>query len=332
MSERIRTILAVAALTVMIWVWADLEQMDEGKTQIPVKIVLPPQSDFDVRSRSADRVTVSFRGPKGEIKGLMESADALVCRFDLTAPKTGTIILHTDKGFGHWSDRRVFVTDVVPPEITVELDRRVPIRVLVKPVVTGATVEGKATADPAFVTATVMESQAEAFPEDTRFVVAPLDITSIPENPELARAVALERRLQGGTGGKVLSDVVFDPDRVKVSARLESTIIPKDLGRFPITVGGLPETWNRYRIVFRDDAERLVPLKVRGPKPVVESLAPEDIRVELVLTADDKPDPGSWIPGRLVVVGLPAGVEVEGELPGIDFNLVQKASDAPPGP
>jgi len=72
-------------------------------------------------------------------------------------------------------------------------------------------------------------------------------------------------------------------------------------------------------------------LEVEGPTPAVERLKAQDIRVQLVLTADDKPNPGSWLPREPVVVGLPPGVKLVKPLPTVNFNL-EKHNEKPPAP
>ncbi|MFO8014858.1 MAG: hypothetical protein R6X20_16335 [Phycisphaerae bacterium] len=104
----------------------------------------------------------------------------------------------------------------------------------------------------------------------------------------------------------------------------------RNLGRFPILIAAPPEVLNRYRVVFQQDAERWVELEVEGPGPAVERLTPQDIRVQLVLTEDDKPNPGSWLPGQPVVVGLPPSVKLARPLRPVNFNLEKVAEKATP--
>ena len=333
MSERLRTILAVAVLTGAIWVWADIEQTaPPSEAQVPVKVTVPP--DYVVLGVAPKELTVRFSGPKGEVQNLTASPEEMVCRLELKESdlKKDRLVLHARDGFRHWP-ARVVVTDIrsehdgaVDSDVIVRLSRLVNIKVRVEPRITGAVVSA-ATAQPAEVTARVAESDLKALPEARRVAVALLAVSSIPSNPQVERDVALEPRL-GGAGG---IEATFDPPIVKVTARLESAFVTKSLGRFPILIATPPEMLNRYRIVFQPGAERYVELEVQGPAPDIEHLNPQDIRVQLVLTADDKPDPDSWLPGKPVVVGLPPGVKLVKALPTVNFNL-EKPSEKPPAP
>jgi len=333
MSERIRTILAVAVLTGAIWVWADIEQTaPPSETLVPVKVTVPP--DYVVLGVAPKELTVRFSGPKGEIQNLTASPEEMVCRLELKESdlKKDRLVIHARDGFRHWP-ARVAVTDVrgehdgvVDSDVIIRISRLVNLKVRVEPRITGA-VASAATAQPSEVTARVAESDLKALPEARRVAVALLAVSSVPSNPQVERDVALEPRL-GGAGG---IEATFDPPIVKVTARLESAFVTKSLGRFPILVAAPPEMLNRYRIVFQPGTERYVELEVQGPAPDIERLSPQDIRVQLILTADDKPEPASWIPGKLVVEGLPPGVKLVKALPTVNFNL-EKPGDKPPAP
>jgi len=335
MSETIKTILAVTVLTAALWVWADLEQPAEPEEVVPVRVKVPAE-DYVVRSIVPEQVTVKLKGPRGAIQELRALPEEMACKFELTESelKEPRRVLHARDGFRHWAARRIFVTDVksehdgvVDGDIIVRVDHMIRVKVRVEPKVTGA-VAAVATVQPAEVTARVSESEWKALPEAKRHAVAPLAVSSIPANPQIEREVPLERKLGGPDG----IEATFDPPIVKVTAKLESAMVVKSLGRFPILLAAPPEMLTRWHVVFQAGVERYVELEIQGPGPDVERLLAQDVRVELVLTADDKPDPASWLPGKLVVVGLPPGVKLTKPLPTVNFNLEKPNSDKPPAP
>jgi len=334
MSERIRTFLAVAVLTIAVWVWTDLEQTGEGEDLVPVVINGPP--DFQIRNINPKQLTVKYEGPKGELESLNASLKDRVCRFNLTEAelKSSPLVLPARDGFRHWIGRHIAVTEVrdehgatFDGKIYANASRLVAVekvRVIVQ--VTGAVTKA-ATADPHEVTARVAEADLDRLPKSKYFVVAPLNIDVVPESLKVEQKVTLDRRLGGPDG----IDATFDPPTVTVSAPLESAVTKKALGRLPILISAPPEMLNRYRIVFQPEADRWVELEVEGPTPAVERLKAQDIRVQLVLTADDKPNPGSWLPREPVVLGLPPGVKLVKPLPTVNFNL-EKHNAKPPAP
>jgi len=328
MNERIRTLLAVVVLTAVIWVWADLELSREETFDVPVVVSVPP--DYLVRRVTPDHVFVKFKGPKGEIDELRTTPDALACRITLAGAdlKTGRVVARAADGFDHWKPYRVNLVGIMDEtgqvtsgEVIVELDRLVRLRVPVKPIITGYTVTGQPTVDPPEVTTVVAESALAALPEAKRYASARLAVTAVPKDSQIEQNVALEPRL-GGTDG---IEAAFEPTTVRVTAQLESTLSTKALTQIAILIAGPPEMLNTYDVVFQEDADRLIDLKVQGPRQLVEPLTGQDVRVELVLAPDDRPtSEGTWIPRVPKIFGLPVGVEVVGPLPTINFNLKKR--------
>jgi len=165
-------------------------------------------------------------------------------------------------------------------------------------------------------------------PEAKRYAVARLVVSAVPQEQPVEQEVALESRL-GGTEG---IEATFNPPAVQVTARLESTVSSKTLTQIPILITGPPEMLNAYQVVFQEDAVRLMDLKIQGPRQSVEPLTAKDVRVELVLTPDDRPtEEGAWIPRVPKILGLPANVEMVGPVPTINFNL-KRRKEAPAEP
>ena len=336
MSERLRSILAVIVLTIAVWVWADLEQPEPGTWQVPVRVFVP--ADYVVRSVTPELVTVKFKGPLGEIQNLRASPEDMVCRFDLSEAqlKNSRVTLHARDGFSHWGARRVHVLaiederiDVADRDIQVVVDRmtrlkNVPVAVNVPPGVLASV----SPPDPPRVTARVAESQLRGLAADKQVAIALLPVERLSENQEILLDLALEPRLGGPNG----IEAAFDPSFVKVTAKLQSKPITKSFPRVPVFISATEDVLRKYRIIFQQPENDLwVDLEVQGPAPDVERLKAQDLRVLLVVTSQHTPNPGSWLPGELTVVGLPPNVKLSKPLPAINFNL-EKSAEKPPAP
>lgn len=336
MSETIRSILAVIVLTIAVWVWADLEQPEPGAWEVPVRVFVP--TDYVVRSVTPESLTVKFKGPVGEIRDLKASPEEMVCRFDLSESqlKSNRITLHARDGFRHWSKRRVDVvaieearTDVADRDITVVVDRlirlkNVPVVVTVPPGVLASVTPP----DPPRVTARVAESQLRGLPAAKQVAVALVPVERLSENQEVPLDLALEPRL-GGTDG---IEAAFEPSFIKVTAKLQSKPVTKSFPRVPVFISATEDVLRKYRIVFQQPENDLwVDLEVQGPAPDVERLKPQDLRVLLIVTSQHTPNPGSWLPGELSVMGLPPNVKLTKPLPAVNFNL-EKPVEKPPTP
>ena len=332
-AERIKTFLAVTVLTVAVWVWADLEQTGTRETVVPVEFTVP--RNYRIRSVQPQQLTVTLKGPEGELQGLDADPEEKVCRFSLAEAdlRSSPLLMPAREGLRHLNERRIAVSEVRDAEgqafdgkIHAEVIHLVEVPdVRVQVQVTGA-VASAASARPHTVTARVAEPDLRNVPENQRYAVAPLNVETLPENLQVEQEVTLDRHLGGPDG----IEARFDPPIVTVSAHLQAAVTTRNLGRFPILIAAPPEVLNRYRVVFQQDAERWVELEVEGPGPAVERLRPEDIRVQLVLTEDDKPNPESWLPSQPVVVGLPAGVKLTQPLRPVNFNLEKHAEKASP--
>jgi len=334
MSERIRSILAVIVLTIAVWVWADLEQPKPGETQVPVKVIVP--ADYVVRSVTPEYVTVKFMGPLGQVEDLKTSPEDNVCRFVLTEAdlKASRLTLHARDGFRHLAKRRIVVTSIKDDhdeasdrDIQIVVDHMarlndIPVTVSVPQGVQASV----SPPEPARVSARVAESLLLKVPAAKQSAVALLPVDRLSENQEVTLDVPLEPRLGGADG----VEAVFEPSFVKITAKLQSKPITKVFPRMPVLISATEDVLRKYRIVFQQPENDLwVELEVQGPAPDVEKLKAQDLRVLLVLTSQHTPNPGSWLPGELTVVGLPPNVRLAKPLPAINFNL-EKPPEKPP--
>ncbi len=335
MSERVRTVLAVALLTATLWVWTDLEQQDTATLTVPVRVIPPTGYDVVERTVTPDAVRVTVRGRRGEIQQLKANEEVKVCRFTLTGEDIvdGRATLRTREGFRHWLDLGVTVSEIrtetgeVNAEVRARLVRFVRVTVPVEIEVQGATAAAKA-AQPASVTAVVTEANLAAVPEMRRHALAVLRIEAMPEDAEVTREVSLEPRLGGRDG----MEAKFEPPIVTVTARLESAVIQKTLPPLPVEVAGPLLVLGTYRVVFQEDASRVVHVKVEGPPKVVDPLTERQVQVQLELTPEDRPAvQGAWLSRVPVVYGLPPGVRLAEPLSTINFNL-ERRDAAPPAP
>jgi hypothetical protein len=336
MSERIRSILAVIVLTIAVWVWADLEQPKPGETQVPVRIIVP--ADYVVRSVSPESLTVKFVGPLGQVEDLKTSPQDNVCRFALSEAdlKSSRLTLRARDGFRHLAKRRIAVTSIKDDhdeasdrDIQVVVDRIARLKDV--PVVVSVPQGVQASVSPpqpARVNACVAESLLQKVPAAKRSAVALLPVDRLSENQEVTLDVPLDPRL-GGTDGV---EAAFEPSFVKITAKLQSKPTTKLFPRMPVLISATEDVLRKYHIVFQQPMNDLwVELEVQGPAPDVERLKAQDLRVLLIVTSQHTPNPGSWLPGELTVVGLPPNVKLAKPLPAVNFNL-EKPAEKPPAP
>jgi hypothetical protein len=337
MKQAIRTFLAVAFLTLVIWVWADLEQQTDETFFVPVEVQVP--AGFEVAKVSPDRLKVKVRGPSAEIRGLMETGpgkpNRRVCRLLLTDPgklAPGTVRVRAVEGFRHWDENRVVPLAVLTlddkplEDVTVEVEHLVQVRVPVEVRVVGAVVKAAAS-QPAEVTATVSESRFQALAPAKRKAVAVVKVSALPPDLQIREKVPLELGLGGAEGVRA----AFDPRIVEVTATIESASATKTLAQVPVAIAAPPDVLRTYDVVFQDESVLLVDLRVEGPRELVEPLTPGQVGLWLALTAADKPvEEGPWIGRVPQASGLPPGVRLAEPPPTINFNLKRRESPRAP--
>ncbi len=327
MKSQIRTFLAVALLTVTIWVWADLEQVQQTGIVVENVEVLVPQN-YEIERISPARLKVVIEARQREIQDLRHSPELHEARFDLRDREIAdeSLSLPVVEGFRHWAGVRIVEilegeSDRRVDQVTVALDRQTQVPVPVRVNVLGATATD-ASAIPPEVTATVSASDLAELPEGKRYARATVEVKAMQPGRLIEEAVALEPRLGGADG----IPARFSPPRVLVRATLESALKTQTLKGVRVVLVVSPDKLKDYEIVFQDDAPPgPVELEVEGRPALVEPLTPEKLSLQVIINPDDKPVEGAWIGRDPMVVGLPPGVTVVGRLPTVNFNLKRRA-------
>jgi hypothetical protein len=330
MKEALRTLPAVLILTLAIWVWADREQIRPGEEPVPVQINLPAGTDYVAGRPAPPNVMVKYEGPSAQVARMRRNGKEWRAILNLSEAQlhTGPLELDAAEGFAHWADTRVKVLEVKPRQVTVRLDRVLRETVPIVPTVPNAELAAPPTAEPSEATVVVTESEWARVPKEQRFVraVAPLPKDTGDETTFTLPAT-LERRLGGPSGIEITFE---DPPEVKVSVRLKvSPPVPLTIPEVDVRVTSLPEDFNRYRVTFPEDTDRVVDVHVVGPRERLTGVTKESIQVILEILPTDKPQP-EGISRRLRVQGLPPGVTLDPEKPlkSIRFNL-EKIEDTP---
>jgi len=341
MSDRVKTFLAVAFLTVLVWVAIDFEVAEHLQCTIHDITVHAPGPDYTVQvvRPSSGKIDVTFTGPRGQISKLKVTPEEQVFRYAMSESESrvGLLSIAVAKGFEHLNDKRIVVKGADPEHIEVMVDRlirleKVPVHI--GSVIGAVLAEGKKPrVEPETVEATAAQTALAKLTATSHFATATVDLsgTDIPEGGgALTRNIVLDKYLDGN------KDVpaTFQPDTVTVTLFVESSLLTKVLQDVPVRVSGPPEVIDKYEIVFRGEpGVPAINLKVSGPRDIVGSLLPREVYVYLEVTAVDKPEeePG---PGllRQPRVFLPPGIKLVEQPPPIRFNLKLRGDKlTPPG-
>ena len=336
-----RTFFWVAAITVLVWIYADMEQA--GDLSLRVNIHLHTGSQTDVTILGDTEVVVSFdvRGSQGnrrrfqrrleerpQVRYDLSSEEALRPGKPLTIPTER--ILERTLGI---TQAGLTLVSASPGSLTVHLDKLLGKDLPVRFVPRGAELEGTAKITPPRIKIRVgqtawkeIESRIAGDPdrEKPELETFPTDLTTAKSGGK----VEIVRNIKG-------IDVDLDINQVTVQFKIKSFPQEKSL-MVPIRVlcpaawydkGGI---WSDYKLDRKDPAEWRVEITVRGSPTYLEKLRSQKPYAYVVLTEDDTRETGVY-PPRAVTIELPRDMDVTlvAPPPPVHLRLV-KRKGAPP--
>lgn len=345
-----RNLLWVALITVLIWVYADMESTSEQEFHATLRLTTGKSQNLMLLggngAPSDIPLTFSLRGTHN---GLQAFQDWLrdrgsVLTYDVSdyTPSKTPISERAATVLSRVADltkRGLTLASAEPAAVGFRLDKRIRrdnIPVDFKPI--GGKLAGLATIKPSRVSISLSESawsEIEKLPEDQRKLWAkPVDLKTLPLDKPFMVEVIPSIVVQAD---KPPIHVDPDPDSVQVEVQVQEMVqtrLFKITPRILLPVNWTEdETWSEYRLVRSPtDKTWTREITVRGPKADIDGLKPEDIDAYVMLGEDDK-KPVASFPPREVTVRFPPNVNVEivGEKPTVSFKLEKRnASPTPP--
>jgi hypothetical protein len=334
-----RSLLWVALVTVLIWVYADIEFTDVREFHLTVRLHTAMPKNMVLRDRRDVEVAVKVRGNWTELARFRDWLDVngSVIRYDpsdthgLGKRPISTIEVF-DKFPVHVTGG-VTIVSCMPSQIDIDLipaDQR-PLRV--EFVYTGAIVDPNFRIVPDRVTARASQEQWKRI-EALLEANAPVLKTSIVDLSRVATDRPLSVEVIPAIAGV---PVEVHPGSVEVTVRNVQKIETKS---FQVAIHVLTPptwpndgTWKDYSLLGRDGTvEWQKTVQVSGPKKDIDQLTPARIQAYVVLTDDDKKPISSWS-NREVLLRFPDNLQVAltGTKPTVYFRL-EKRGPAPTPP
>ena len=311
--DKIGTFFVVSLITVVIWLYAEGENLGEYTLPVMVKFVGPGGTEVAITPRNAESIDVTFRASKSQLNDFNAAIDQ------------GPILLEAPPLSGN---------DLV--QRTIDLDTALDQSALGT---IGISIQNT---DPPRIDVTAQPVLLEEMPilveygdsDDVRFAKPPTTdpvAVSIALPAELARSAtgrsviarldpADLRRLEIGVPQTLnvpleLPDDLespwqrITPDRVDVSFTIVKQTDTTPVERVPINLSVPPLMLQRYSIELPIDQMTLPKVVVEGPRDEIERIKsqPTLIRAEIRLTGDDLARGATT---ATVVIGTPPGVTV----------------------
>jgi len=340
--QHVSRLIWVVFITILVWVWADLEQTKTQDVTAVVKVVPPPDSDIRIEEPGPEGVQVHFtvRGPQGRInefrRRLREDSEAgnETAAAVQAEPSWGEAKqLTTTQVLNQWYRlRQASLTAEMPDleSIQVRLDRwlKAEATVRLRTSDDAALVEPSEAPAAIKVEIRVPASRYSEVKDDLVVLTEVVDLTDEPQGKDITRSVKLQKRI-----GDVPIQIVGE-NEVEVTFRIGERTMPKTF-TVPVQVLGPRDVLNRiaregYTLVLDPNIPQEWRLKVviRGPRKEVEKVDDKKIHAFVSITEDDLTPVGSY-PYKDVTIALPPdrpGLKIEEpKQPRVWFRF-----DAPP--
>ena len=321
-----RTLLPVMLVTVLIWVYADLEFTDTEDFSAKLQLTTGRSNRLELLSANELVVTFTLRGNRSGLDAFRQKLadrDSLIT-FDVSAGRSagdhGLSLVDILAGATDVDEAGLAVADASPEMINARLDRQLHVSVPVDFVHSNATlVEQPKLTMGILVAESRWKDILQAHPKPT-LKTANVDLKDQPSGKQ----VPVEATVLAFIG-----DLPVRPDQetvtfnVEISQRTATRSIPVTV--LVTTPPAWQETWRQYDLLRKDPLEWRPKITVGGAKQDLDQLQPDHVHAFVVLTEDDKKPVDSWLE-REVEFRLPKGLDIRliGEKPTVNFKLEKR--------
>jgi hypothetical protein len=336
----------VAAVTVLIWVYADMDVAEDRTFRAAVELTTVASSQVEILTPRQAEVKFTLRGTRKSLRTFQEQLDQKGGRIDYDVsgdyqPGTNSVSAEDVINQAEILSRlNLSMLSSAPSYINFTLDKRVTADAEVQFDYTGANLTQEPIVEPSRVKIRLAQMDLDALRKD------------LPE----AQPLVLKTRqvnLAGAPAGR--------PETQQVEVRLPATKFPAELEPKSVSVtyqinqrtttqkitvsvqvlcpaswAGETGIWSDYMLVRQDPLEWKPEIEVTGPRQDLEKLKAEMVEAYLPLTDLDTRPTTSWLTGTVRYV-FPAGmnVQVVGDKPVVHYRLDKRAERpaiAPPPP
>ncbi len=340
-SQQWRVWLWVVIITLLVWVYADMEMERPRDFQTLLELNTSGSGDVMLISDPTKRISFRLRGNRSNLDRFARllSVQGGIIRYDISqsyGPGKHEVITRDVLSLvGQITQMGLTVVSASPRTISVNLDRQLRKDLPVELDYKGATLADKPQIDPPKIEITVAESRWRRIENLVGPNATPTLRTRTVDLSNIAPNGAVE----------VNAEIIPSIGNIPVEPRLEAVTAtvrisqPTDTRTVTVTVsvtspptwsepGG---TWDEYLLKRKDPLQWRKEIKISGPRTDLERLSTEDIRAYITLNDDDKKPVASWL-SRKVNIRLPEGLNlrVVDEAPTVSFRLEKRQPSATP--
>jgi hypothetical protein len=325
---KIQTYLIVTVFTVLIWLYAEGENVRWHELEVYPQFVAPAGRDLVIEVNEPPRVTARFRCATSQL-AQVQAAFAQGVRLEMhTDEKDGDPIQDVElasrlTALQAISDLGIVIEETRPATVQVRVESLVSRRVPIAGVVEGdVQLASPAVVDVAEATVRLPASVARLIDDATR-IEARINATNLESlDVNVQHTLEVPLNLPEALRGPY---TVLSPVRANVTFRIrdlrEKFVIPI----VPVLLAGPPVDLGKYRVALDEDNRVLREVAIVGPSDAIDRIRKRDFTVYalLMLNSDELERAATGAQSKQVIIQVPAGVTVDTTPDAVNFTVTR---------
>lgn len=327
-TEQVKSFFWVATVTILIWVYADLEFTENKDFTMALHFKVSPVSKLALLSENDVELTFRARGNHGSLEKFedLKKRNGNRMEIDVSDYHPGSASVSVDDLLSRDSDFAkcgLTATSASQKQVQFRLDRLISQEVPVKLDYTGATLASEPVLTPKTLQIEVAQSRWDPIQEHPVLLTEPVNLQKVDISKPLKLMVM----------PAIGSVSVQLPEKHEVEVRVQVKTLTEQI---PLTItvrvvepvswlSPTDNTWKEFQFVRQDPLEWRKQVQVAGPKQDLEKLKAREQEVTAFVTiTDEDKKPTSWTT-RAVTVCFPPDLQVKlapTESPTVQFKMV----------
>ncbi len=330
----LRNFFWVLLVTVLIWVYADMEFTDTVKLRATLELNTGESTQYELLSKKDISLDFEISGSRSSLEEFERelSTKGKVLKYDVSHTYTtgqkivlGTKLLDAAAGL---SEKGISIKSVQPETIEVDMDIIVSLDdIPVEFKATGATFEPPVAQKVSIQVTSkrLQEIKKKLNGNPYMLTTKQVDLSGRQPGPAVKIEAEIFPQIEGIKVAPNPKTVTFDVHITGRAATKEITVSVQLLAPASWAEGD----WQKFVLVRKDPAGWRVTLDIQGPN---KNLKPENVSAYIQLTEDDKKHTTSWLEREVKVYFPPGtGLKLESARPKLSFRL-EKRKPAVPKP
>lgn len=324
----LRTFLWVSIITVLVWVWADLERTAEQTYTIQVRVI---EKGTDLRITEPDPARPAL------VQVTLEASSSVLEQFSRRHSQSPTVLqipanqnwtagpqtLDLSEPMRDWARQRgLTVTGLSPDRLELQVDRWVSRRARVRfEHSRDIVLAGAATVSPAEVEIRVPQSMLATLPDPLVIPTDELNLHGEPMNQQLTRTVGLAEEIEGVPVR--LAQVAQVEVTFRIGQNVRAAAVPLEIRVLADPEVAQAMARGTFELERRDELQWRPTVRVEGPAVTINQIEadPSMVTAYIRLTPADLEPVGSWLE-RQAELDLPEGVSlVSPRAPTVEFRF-----------